>query len=406
MTAKSKSMLRRLFSSKRAYAAVFVDGLFSVSSLVLSVAIARSSSVSDFGSFALAMTVYLFSIGILRASVTETVLSTTIAPARIRDGFRRILSISAAGAACIVVISWIFTQPYLLILGLCLPGILALDYIRVTNALLSNVRVAISLGLLWSICVLAIGVTVLIFPLPALVVFSMWGFTGAVIGIVAAFRLRLPLVPRWRRDVKVTRSALWFGADYIAGSGGSLLTTTLLGGIFGPPILAALRGAGTILGPANLLSTTTRSFALPYLSRAREVGAGHEFKQAAVVAVVSMFSMSPLLLVVIFLPPQIGVALLGETWAVAGSVVLPLAVESLAALGGAVAAAGHRSRLAGSRSFYLRLSTAIIRPIVVIYCAVQGGAEGAAWSMAGLAILNFAVWWGSYFLLCRRRTVV
>ncbi len=348
------------------------------------------------------MTVYLFANGIIRATVTETTLSAVPNRTVLRDGFQRTVFVSFAIAAVLLIIGAVWSMPFILVLGICLPGVVALDYVRLTNALINDPRVAITLGLVWAGAVFALGLAVLFVPVPAISAFAFWGATGALMGIVAAVHGGLSWVPAWRRDARGTRNAVWFGADYLAGSGGSLLTTTLLGGVFGPAILAALRGAGTILGPANLLSTTTRSLSLPYLTRARLVGPRHEFRRAVVAALVSMSSVAPLLVVIVLIPPQIGTALLGQTWTVAAQVLIPLSLESLLSLGGGVAAAGHRSRQAGSHSFFLRLFPAMARPMVIIYFATQSGIQGAAWAMAGLALVNLIIWWTSYFIMCQR----
>lgn len=394
--------MKSLMGNRRPFSAVLVDGLFAISSLVLSVSIARSSTVSEFGSFAFAMTIYLLANGMIRATVTETTLSSIPSRGVLRDGFQRALFISIAASCVLLTVGAIWAMPFIVVLGLCLPGMVALDFVRLTNALINSPHIAIVLGLVWAGAVLVLGIAVLFVSVPAISAFSFWGATGALMGIVAALHGRLSCIPKWRRDVKRTRNAIWFGADYVAGSGGSLLTTTLLGGVFGPNILAGLRGAGTILGPANLLSTTTRSLSLPYLTRARQVGPGHELKSAFFAAAATMSLVAPLLIVVVLIPPQIGAALLGQTWTVAGQVLLPLALESLLALGGSVAAAGHRSRQSGSLSFFLRLPTAVARPIVIIYFAAQNGIQGAAWSMAALAMVNLVVWWTSYFIVCRK----
>jgi O-antigen/teichoic acid export membrane protein len=379
-----------------------VDGLFAIASLVFAVSIARASTVDEFGSFAFAMTVYLFANGIIRATITETTLSAIPNRGVLRDGFQRAVLVSFVTSVVFLIVGSLWSMPFIFVLGLCLPGIIALDYVRLTNALINDPRIAIALGMVWAAAVLALGLAVFFIPVPAISAFAFWGATGALMGIVAAVHGGLPWMPAWRRDARGTRNAIWFGADYIAGSGGSLLTTALLGGVFGPTILAALRGAGTILGPANLLSTTTRSLSLPYLTRARLLGPRHEFRRAVVAATVSMSFVAPLLVVMVLIPPHIGTALLGQTWAVAAQVLIPLSLESLLSLGGGVAAAGHRSRQAGSHSFFLRLFPAIARPIVIIYFAIQGGIQGAAWAMAGLALVNLVIWWTSYFIMCQR----
>ena len=391
-----------LMSSRRAYLALAVDALFSLSSLLLAVAIARASSVEEFGAFGLAMVLYLFTVGLIRAAVTDTTLSLGPSKEDLHTGFQRAILMSLVIGGVLTTGGLITGLHFVSIVGITTPGLVALDYIRVTHSAMYRPLAALWLGVSWTLAVFVISVTALLLPAEPLIVFAMWSGSGAIIGLVAWSVEQFPWRPLWRRNERATRAAVWFSLDYLAGSGGSLVSTGLLGAVLGPSVVAALRGAGTVLGPMNLLSTTARSLALPYLTRVRVGGAAHEIRSAALITGSLMLGVLPLAILIMFMPDGIGIELLGESWHVVAPVLVPLAIESAAALAGSVASAGHRSKLAGARAVSLRLSIGIFRPIAVIAAGTACGASGAAWMMAAISILNVILWWASYWQLTRR----
>jgi O-antigen/teichoic acid export membrane protein len=395
--------LRALFSSRRAYAALLVDGLFSISSLLLTVAIAREAAVDEFGAYSFAMVVYLLVIGGTRASITETTLSKERSPQQLRTGFERVLVIAVVAVALTVGAGVLVRSPFIWIIGLALPGLLALDYVRITSSALYRPATSVVLGGIWTTCVLALSLAALVWSMHPVTVFAIWSATGSLIGIGSWIASRLPAVPKWKRDAHDDTAAAWFSLDYVAGSGGSLLTTGLLGAVVGPSVIAAIRGAGTLLGPANLIATTVRSLCLPYLAGARRSGPNRELRAAVVLTSAMVVVVAPIALSLSLMPTQIGTILLGDTWTIAQPVLLPLAIESILALAGSIAAAGHRSHFAGRRSLILRSTVGILRPVAVLTAGAMAGAQGAAWAMAAIAAINVVAWWLSYVGLVNKR---
>ncbi|WP_214443661.1 MATE family efflux transporter, partial [Mycobacterium tuberculosis] len=118
-----------------------------------------------------------------------------------------------------------------------------------------------------------------------------------------------------------------------------LLTTGVLGVVDGGRILGAVRGAGTLLGPLNLIATTVRSLLLPFLSRRNDVP-GRQISAALRVAALQVAVLVPFLVALQFLPDTWGEQLLGDTWQLASQALLPLSIEAIFALIGAVANSG------------------------------------------------------------------
>jgi O-antigen/teichoic acid export membrane protein len=381
--------------------AVAGNGFVSLTSLLLSVAIARSSDTWGFGQFSIAMVVYLFAIGLIRTGITETTLAVEPTQSSNGRGFRRAALVSIGTAAALLVGGLVARNAYIVVLAVTLNGLVCLDYIRTVEAALYKARTSLVQGTLWSVVTAAVAVASLFGHFEPLFVFGVWAVSGALIGYVSALRARLSLLPWWTRHAEETRAAWLFALDYAAGSGGSALSTALLGLTSSATTVGALRGGGTILGPVSLLSTTVRSLIIPYLTRARRVGGRHEFGSAAAISLVLAVALGIPATLLCLLPTSVGTALLGATWRPAAPLLPALAIESVLALIANIASAGHRSRLAGARSLALRLSVGIPRPLIVIGAAAVMGALGAAWAMAALAVLNCVIWWASYWKLSR-----
>lgn len=392
-------MLGRTSGRRRVIYAIASNGFVSVTSLLLSVAIARGSDPLGFGQFAIAMAVYLFAVGLIRAAITETTLAVEPTASANGRGFRRAALLSIVSAIALLVVGLVARNLYMVILAITLNGLVCLDYLRTVEAALYRARTSFVQGTLWSAATALASVASLFRLIDPLVVFCVWATSGAIIGYASALITHLSLAPWWARHPAETKAAWLFSLDYAAGSGGSALSTALLGVTSSATTVGALRGAGTILGPVSLLSTTVRSLIIPYLTRARRVGERYEFKRAAAIAIALGVILGIPAALLCLLPGSMGTALLGSTWRAAAPLLPALAIESVLALVGNIASAGHRSRLAGARSLALRLSVGIPRPFVVIAAAAAMGALGAAWAMAALSILNCVIWWASYWHL-------
>lgn len=390
-----RALLKTLASSRRAQYAVLGNALVSIASLALSVAIARTTTIAEFGSFAMAMVVFVFISGLLRAAFTDTALAQPNEPSAFVRSFRR------ASLASVVItlglLGWGFLSgdPYLVTLAVASHGLLALDFVRTFDSAVRNARRSFFYSALWAACTLAVALSSFVWNLPALTLFMVWAGAGAVCGYFAMVVSRAPWRPGWPSRREETSAASIFALDYFVGSGGSALTTTLVGVVLDRAVVGAIRGAGTLLGPVNLIASTARSLTIPLLARAQE-DAGKEFRLALRITLVLVLVITPLLTIVQFIPSAWGEWLLGDTWAVASVALLPLAVESLFGLISSIPAAGHRAAFAGRRTLLLRMAVGIPRPIVVLASGLAWGVIGAVWAMALVAVINAIVWWVSY----------
>jgi len=387
---------RRMAVNRRARFAVISNALISATSFLLAVAVARRADIHEFGEFTLAIATFLLLLGLVRASVTETTLARIADSAENANAFQKVTLLSLVAGAALTAVGLIWDLPYFTVLGLSFNGLAALDYVRTVNAALYRESSSLFQGALWCFVGLGISGISLVVYIPPIVVFAAWAVSGAVIGYGCAIAGRYGWRPSWSARSGDNHVALFFAADYLAGSGGSLLSTSLLGITAGPATVGAIRGAGTLLGPANLISGTARSLAIPYLTRARQSEVRDEFSLAVRSTIATALISLPLAVGVCLIPDPVGVWLLGDSWDHVLPVLPALAIEALLALISSIPAAGFRSRLAGAKALRLRLITGIPRPVLVVTAAYFGGALGAAWSLAGIAAINAAMWWWSY----------
>lgn len=403
--ARLRAVTTRLVSARRAQAALLANASVSLASLVVSVAVARRSDVHEFGQFAVMMLCYALVVGGIRAGVVDTALAKADDRAAADRSARRAGCLALAAAVVLLLVASLTGNVHLAVLAVAVHGLVVLDYLRTTDAALHDSRAAVAQSAAWSAVAIAVAGLSIVWPaVPPVVVTAAWAGGGAVVGYVHAVRRGLVLRPGWpRQQREETRAAAFFALDFAAGSGGSALTTLLLGGVLSPTAVGAIRGAGTLLGPANVLSTTARSLMIPRLVRSGRAGPAAELRVAVRLAVLLAGVAGVLAAGVLLVPASVGEALLGATWPTARAVLPALAVESLLAFVGSIPSAGHRAAMAGARALTLRLLTGVPRPFVVLAAGLTGGAVGAVWAMAAIAAVNAVVWWASYVVLLRRR---
>ncbi|WP_101847242.1 MATE family efflux transporter [Zhihengliuella sp. ISTPL4] len=397
----AKDFLGPIPGGRRLVFAVGGNGLVSLASLALSITIARASSIAGFAEFSLAMVAYLFGSGLIRSALTDSALSRPADRDTFVRSFRRASLVALLGAVLLVVWAMVTANFFLLVLGIAFHGLLAFDFLRTFDSAAGAVGRAMVSTTLWSALTIAGAVLSIAGVLDARIVFIVWALSGALAGYVLMVVARTPLLPRWTRHREDTGVSALFALDYAVGSGGALLTTGLLGLVDDGRILGAVRGAGTLLGPLNLIATTARSLLLPFLSRRDDVP-GRQIRSAVRVTAIQVAVLAPFLVALQFLPDAWGEQLLGETWQLASLALLPLSLEAIFALVGAVANSGHRVAFAGGRSLTLRLVVGIPRPFIVLACAYAWGLAGATWSMTAISALNAVLWWASYHHLSRR----
>lgn len=394
---------RRPFGG-RAGPALVVGALSSTGNLALSVAVAHTSTITQLGQFVVAFAAYAFGTGLARATVTESILAT---PEHLRDsaaGSRRVCLVGWLAAVLTCAGGLVVGSPFLLLLGVLLPGLVLYDYVKVLSLATARPRDAVVQECLTAALTLAGVAAGLFYFADPLVVFGAWAVASALVGYLAAVFHRYRPLPSWRLTRADTRQAVSFGAQFVVASGSAQLALVGISAVAGTAVVGALGAARTVLGPVTLIVSTATTLVIPRLAAHASAAPAARLGAAVRTAALAAAFVVPVAVLCIVLPDRAGRLLVGENWAAAGPLVAILAVESLLALVSMVAFAGHRVERAGTRALLLGTTMGVVRVVGLTGAAVVLGARGVALTMVVLAGCTVATWWFSYALLLRSRT--
>lgn len=385
--------------ASRSGVGVVTNGFSSIIGLAIAVFIAHSSGVSGLGEYGLTFAVFGLSLGVSGAVGAMSVLSLLPDDVLIRRFGGRVSLVGILSAAAALTIGIFAHSAYLIVLGLCLHGMLLHDYARKVKTALGKGLTALAIEGLLLVMVLAVALVVVHWRLPPVSVFAAWCVGSLISGYAQAILHSIRLAPDWKTGAGDSRSAVIFGLENVSGAGTGHLLIAAISSLFSLNVVGALRGAGTVLGPANLISATVQPLLLSPLARARENPRMAELKRVAflgstVTMVVAMVAL-PLLLI----PREAGYFVLGEVWDDARSVLAMLCLECVATAASVVAMAGHRVYGEASRLMVLSLALIPFRIIASLGGGYVGGAQGIATGMAAVAILSALLYWFSYATL-------
>ena len=359
------------------------QGLCSISNLLLAVATARSVGVRDFGLFGLALGFYLSALGIARSLVGVPLTLTpedSRGSSKLRAALGSALLIGVCAATVMVVTGLVMRADevwYVIALGL--PVLLVQDTLRYAAiARLTPRTAAVSDGI-W----LAVQMLILIAPIAVggkAVGVSSW-LIGAAVSIVA-FAHYWPGAPRPSAGARSLRET-WSDRKYlllefIMNMGVQQAAFVLVTLFWGLPVVAALRGAQIILGPANVFTAGLYPIVTRHVASAERWPS--RWRLLYFYTVTGVVVPLATALAAVLLPAEIGRRLLGETWQPAVIAAVPL---SLAACAYVVISAGVLY-LIGTRQyrsgFQLRFRSASLLLLCLIVLGATAGPSWAAWA--------------------------
>lgn len=398
------STLSGIVRSGRVYVSVTTNVISSLGNFVISITLARVLGISELGEFAVAFALYVFIAGLIRAAVCEPMLAMIPSRAELLSGSNRVSLIGFVSALFMAIFGLIFSMPYILMLGLALPGLVLFDYSKSMNLAMFNRRISLVQEVVWSVSSMIAGTLLLMGWVTGFQGFVIWAASGSIIGYTAVLWQSFGIRPKWNLASEDTRNALAFGGDYVIGAGASQVNFNLIGIVAGLAAVGSLRAGGTLLGPVSIVIGSAQTLAIPYLTRGIAQGRGtaamRGLASTSIIAVLSI----PILAIVAFFPPVMGEMLLGENWAYAEPVLPFLALEMASIALTTVPFAGFRALRAGRATLLIRGILAVIRITVVVLAAVTGGVLAAAIAMALTSCFGTIVWWFGYLFQLRRTT--
>ena len=384
--------------------------LSALTNVVLSFLVARAVDADAFGAFSIAFLVFTVLIGLERSLVGQP-MSIRFSGAggaerdrAVRAGTATALAVAVAAGVVTAALGALLGGALgatLLALAAVLPGLVLQDACRMVFFALARPGLAVVNDLVWALVQFtAMGLLLVRGADQAWPYVLAWG--GAATAAAALGLVQLRLLPRfgdvlwWVRSQRDITGYLFL--EHLLGAGSVQGSILLVGAVGGTADVGSLRAGQVLLGPLSIATMAIQTFMLPEVSRRSGMAARTRTLLAGAVSavvVVGSLTYAGLLLLV---PDSLGEQLLGDTWAGASSVLLPMSLASAAAgacLGPAIVVyAMGQAR----RTFLLHAFEA---PLIVA-CMATGlavaGTPGAAWGMA----VNMAVMVPLWFWQLRR----
>jgi O-antigen/teichoic acid export membrane protein len=313
--------------STRVGLGVIDQGLSSVSNALFLVVVARVATVEEFGAVSLAYALFVFGLAVQRASIgTLTSLATA-------KGHPFSMGVPLLAALVIVTVGMLlraviglddYPAFYVILLGTFL--FYPQDLLRYVSIAQRRVGQAVVSDAIW------FAVTLTLFcvslgssRLSVDLVVGFWvvlGAGSALAAIAAPMRRDLALRTGW---LKAHGHELRFlGPEAVLSAVAPLVLASVLAHYMSLEDVAAVRGAGTILGPVSTLFAAIQVVLLPEMAR---ILGEHRVRMATAQAVL----MSVLVLVwggcFLLLPDDLGRQILGATWTASRAVLVWATLE-------------------------------------------------------------------------------
>lgn len=380
------------------------QGFVSLANFGLGVIVARLVTPTEFGAFGVVFALYLVALNVARGFATQ--------PLAIRFGgrdpqeFRRgaaeatgvALTVGLAGSAVCLVLAGVLggvVGVALSALAVGLPGLLVQDAWRFVLFTARRGRVAIVNDVIANL-VMALLIAIVVVG-DAVSVFSMvlcWGggsLAAALVGI-----LQTGVRPRPIRTLAWCRehwdiTPRFLGSELIQ-MGGAQLVLFALGAIVGLDAVGSIRGAQLLTGPMYVMAVGVTLSMVP--EAARVTGSLTQFRRINVLVSGGLLAAGACWgLVLLLLPDSIGRELLGDSWAGARSVLLPITLSIVVTMGVTGPRIGLRALEAASATFRAGMIQFILTVVGGTGGAIAGGTVGAAWGLAlGIGLSGIA-WW-------------
>ena len=307
----------------------------------LSIAVARTSSASGFGAFAIAFLLFGICLAVTKSAVGQPLqmrLSGASAADRHR-GFQAGLgaaTVLGAGFAVLASIAGLAVGGELggalVALALVLPGLVLQDSYRMAAFTLGRPQVAALIDAVWA--AVQFGMLALLISngqnqVGGLIV--AWGAAAAISAVVGAAVLRVRPAPSRTADwVRQHRDLIrYLLPEYFLGLGTMQLGILLVGLIAGLAAVGSLRAAQVLLGPLGVVGAAIFQFAIPEVARRSSVSNRWLIAFAGAVSAALGLLTIVYVVLMLLLPDRAGVALFGSSWPGAAVVLLAMGLGSV-----------------------------------------------------------------------------
>lgn len=382
------------------------QALSSLSNLAVGVVVARSSTVADFGVYALAFGGYTIALNVSRAVSTEP-LAVRHSGARTPEWERAVRASTATAlltgflamlvGLAIAAFPGVPSKGVLIAFAVTMPGLLLQDAWRWAFFVVGDGRRALVNDLVWLLAMLAMfGGLYVTGSASAVTLTFAWGLGAVIAAIAGRFQAgvspRRQLISEWvRRNWDLSPK---YVGEMLAVSGTIQVYMLGITAAAGLAATAGIRGAQVLLGPVNVLNQGIRMISVPEAARALK----HSHRRLWLVGLAISFGVGAGALawgaVFLLLPPVVGRELLGPgVWTQAHAVLVPVIMLQAFGASNAGAFAIIRALTAATRGLRVRLISSAILITFGITAAYLWGPRGAAWGLAAASFTTLLLWW-------------
>lgn len=397
---RPRSRSRRVWS-------LFDQGLSSLTNFAMTILVASLVSAEAFGVFALVYGLALVALGASRGLVANPYM------VRFTDGPTDVVRAATRGLGGALVVlggvlgvavaagSRLFAPSLamsLLVLAIALPGVLLQDGLRFVFFARGDPRDAALSDGVWALVQFALLAMFARSGLSAPRAMVAWGAGAAVGGLVGLRRAHLVPSVRsaaaWFRDHRDL--GVPFAAENVLKVASRYVVLSALGGVIGVVAVGSIRGAEELLGVLRPLLVAIPLVGIPegvrLLARGEE-----ELRRACHWLLVALVLLTGTWgTAMVLAGDRIGRLALGDTWQGASTVMVPMAVATVAMAAGIPASFGLRVLGDARRSLRARVTASLALVGFGVAGATMGGARGAAIGIMTAELLGSATWWWLY----------
>ncbi|WP_315914128.1 hypothetical protein [Arthrobacter sp. lap29] len=297
-------------------------------------------SASEFGQFAIAYIVFVILIGVFQSFVGQELVIAKGEFQVLRKSsaravkFATIMAVPVA-VSLLVIVKYFFPSIFLSLLpfAVALPFLVGQEVMRFACAVQQRMRIALLLDSIWLffavLFLMGISIIVPSGEMKAWNVAVAWASAGCISFFVGTFYvpLKSSIVGTFRYYFTRDYVGHRFLLEFVAMRGASQSLGLAIGGLSGPSAAGSYRGAATLSGPLTVLLGTVSSFGAPLLN---QVDVKRRTSWLIRLSLLLAISAGFWTLALAFIPDGIGRLVLGETWDGARSVLIPIALQTVA----------------------------------------------------------------------------
>lgn len=376
----------------RLLAIVMSNGATSLVSLMITVVIGRQDGPSQLGVFGVSFAVLALAQLFAREVGLNRALSNPVDLPQRQIAYSRSFVVALIVSIPMIVIGLILANPIVSITGCVVPGYISFTFLR----LLTMTEGAVSRGLIADATLVG-GVAIaslstVLFDITSIAVLVTWALLLPVSCTLLHKKLGLRLKLSWHPS-SAYYSGISFAIQSLVGAGSVHTSTFILASFFGSVLVGAVRGASTLMGPVNLITSSINTLSIRELAIA---GQDKRKKTMLVWFVISTGIAVASASIAWLIATYFGLWILGESWSVVEPLVPWVALDAALVATAVAARAAHRVDRRSDAAWRVNIVSGAARLLLLPLGGWWAGATGVAMASALTSCISGTSWWLSY----------